>query len=45
VKNIIGEMMAQRVQTPEGIIQGMGYPGKRVPVPRSEIEEHPSEKD
>ncbi len=40
----IGQMMDQRVQSPDGIIQGMGHPGKRMPVGGVEIKKSPFEK-
>jgi hypothetical protein len=32
-------MMAERIQSPDGIIDGMGYPRKGVPVAGVKIEE------
>jgi hypothetical protein len=37
-------MMPHRVQSPDSIIQGMGYPGERVPVGSVEIKKGPLEK-
>jgi len=31
VENDVGQMIAQRVQSPDGIIKGIGYPCQRVP--------------
>jgi hypothetical protein len=39
-----GQMVPQRVQPPEGVIRGMGQPGKRVPVGHIEIQKCPLEK-
>jgi hypothetical protein len=35
--------MSQGIQTPEGVVHGMGDPGKGVPVARVETKEGPAE--
>ena len=44
VENDVGQMVPKGIQTPDGIIQGMGYPGQRVPVACMEIKKGPPEK-
>jgi hypothetical protein len=43
MKNVVGQMMTQRIQPPDSIIQGVGYPGERVPVAQVKIQKSPFE--
>jgi hypothetical protein len=46
VEDDAGQMMPDRICPPDGIVYGMGYPGKRMPVAGIEIKEgKPEESD
>jgi hypothetical protein len=43
MKDDVGQMMAEGVGVPHGVIEGMGQPCERVPVARVKIKKRPAE--
>ena len=44
VEKKVRQMMSERIQSPDGVIRGMGYPCEGMPIVGMEIEKSPTEK-